>query len=404
MAGLISYIRTVGTNVYLEKVTTLLDKLEAGTLSMSDVVTLLHHIGLANLPPSIRAKLIAALMRLRDEAFDELESIEKLINGGSSNQSATQEYEALRENYNLLTESMHAGALFFSDIVDNENYIDRINEAFNDTYKPFQRDPTGTLYQNEKGELLVHVQDNPQIHSDPIDNYEKALEVIAAQDSAVQASLMAQFEKGAIQVAQGNVPEFNNFDTCRVFAKECGFDIAPYDKLKPIPPGTQREHLFVHSGSYGEYRKSGQSRESVAVAEGFGDLTEKNALCLFVDDAQKHGTEHKMLTDADRNFAKELKNADGGEQFKTINEWLDHKEKALQQMTEANHLKRPPSEAGSNRLDGLNKEQKSTMAKLAAHSVMQATRIHMKNLGADLNTRVSNRIARGAIPPENIVN
>jgi hypothetical protein len=250
--------------------------------------------------------------------------------------------------------------------------------------------------------VLVHLYDTNAINPDPINQIYSALDIISSQPDGIKHELMQQVERGAIQIAAGKVPEFNNFESCKAFAKDCGFEIAQYCKLKPIPAGCQREHLLPHSCIYAEYKAKGQSRANVGTVKTMGKLTEANALCIYVDDAQKIGTQHKMLTDADRDFAKALKQADGGESYRTVNDWLDNKEKALAQMAEAEHMKQPPSQSVPNRLNSESGAKKSIMAWFAAHSMIQATKIHMTNLGADLNTRASNRIAFGSIPPENL--
>jgi hypothetical protein len=83
--------------------------------------------------------------------------------------------------------------------------------------------------------------------------------------------------------------------------------------------GYQREHFIPNSCFMAETKRTGKT---VPGAEGY---SEGEAITYFVYDNQSQGTEHKFLTDKERDFAQRMQKQ---EKFATVNEWLDEMESA----------------------------------------------------------------------------
>lgn len=116
-----------------------------------------------------------------------------------------------------------------------------------------------------------------------------------------------------------------------LFAKY-GVVVGPYKQLQKISkPGFQREHFLPHSNFMERSRnaKSGESRSDVPIRSEFGDYTEGDAFTYFVYDDQSKGTEHRYITDVEKQYAQSL-NKKG--EFATVTQWLDHMESATAKM------------------------------------------------------------------------
>ena len=398
MKGIISYIRTVGSRKEVENINSLLEMLEYSQLSLEQLLAALQGIDFATLPLEIRNKLLRALRELEAiEIEDQLRAHKKL---SSSDNQAIAQFNSDSNRLNSLVHVIHRLAVINSDLYKDISYIDRINTSTDNDYEPVVVTADSTLLVNSEGQMIIHIRE--QDFDRTQENYfQEALKLMSSQDENVKENMMAI---GAIQFVDGENPTLNDFSTCKLIAKQHGATIDVHSKLRPIPKGVQREHLIPHSCMFGEYRQKGQPRNKVTISKEFGDYLEDNALSMFVDDAQKHGTEHRALTNADRDFAKDLRNKDGQDNFATLKEWIEHKEKALKNLFESDNLKRTQNNNISNRLDHItDKNEKERRAGFTAKAIMQATKIHMHNLRANLNAPLSNRIALGEIPSNNLI-
>ncbi|MEI8618358.1 hypothetical protein P4S63_18265 [Pseudoalteromonas sp. B193] len=66
-----------------------------------------------------------------------------------------------------------------------------------------------------------------------------------------------------------------------------------------------------------------KKRSNVPIGKDFGNYNEADAITYFVFDDQSKGTEHRYLTDVEKDYAKSL---DKEGEYATVNEWLDHME------------------------------------------------------------------------------
>lgn len=84
-------------------------------------------------------------------------------------------------------------------------------------------------------------------------------------------------------------------------------------KKDPSLTGMQLEHAIPNSCFMQQHGRTG------SVVHGAGNYTEGSALVFPIGDDQRAGTEHKMLTNIERSFAKELE-AQG--QYATRQQWI----------------------------------------------------------------------------------
>jgi hypothetical protein len=83
----------------------------------------------------------------------------------------------------------------------------------------------------------------------------------------------------------------------------------------------------------------GESRANVPIGKEFGNYNEGDAITCFVFDDQSKGTEHRYLTDVEKDYAKSCH--DKGE-YATVNEWLDHMEQETAKSLSMDTIERSP--------------------------------------------------------------
>lgn len=167
-----------------------------------------------------------------------------------------------------------------------------------------------------------------------------------------------------------------------------GIEIDTYKELKKIKKaGYQREHFLPHSNFMTRSKQAGEARSNVPIGEEFGSYSEDDAITYFVYDAQKAGTEHRYLTDVEKNYARQLE-ARG--EHATVTQWLDH--------MEAETAKSLPLET-IERADG---EFVGRIPDDDATDIAKAIRIEyeaqLDRMGVNKNARMSNLVGGGSVP------
>ena len=116
----------------------------------------------------------------------------------------------------------------------------------------------------------------------------------------------------------------NSSKVRKALFKQYDITIGSYKDMKKITKeGYQREHFLPHSNFMTRSKMSKEARSNVPINKDFGDYNENDAITYFVFDDQSKGTEHRYLTDVEKQYAKLLQ--DKGE-FATVTQWLDHME------------------------------------------------------------------------------
>lgn len=172
---------------------------------------------------------------------------------------------------------------------------------------------------------------------------------------------------------------FNDFDP--------PIELVTYSRSKTAarrgvrPDNVQAEH-FVPNSCFiiGTGRKG-------AVVHGAGSYTEGRALTYWVDDDQKAGTEHKFLTDLERNFCLTCESKG---QFPTLNQWLEFMQWAT-------------TESLLQHRDYVGSGEALPAAQKAAYAVRYKMQQHFVTvLKADLNCHLGNGIVGGVAPPKTV--
>jgi hypothetical protein len=140
----------------------------------------------------------------------------------------------------------------------------------------------------------------------------------------------------------------------------------PHEDLD-VPKGYQRQHIVPTSNLH----VKGRSGPKVPGCEGYSTAS---GWCYGVFDDQRQGTEHKLITDTEREFAQEL---EGAKKNATLKEWLDMEEK--------------------NMAETLPTDDKE-LAKAAAKCLRMEAEKHFAEQGVDPNTPLRNGQARGKPP------
>jgi hypothetical protein len=157
--------------------------------------------------------------------------------------------------------------------------------------------------------------------------------------------------------------------------------IGTYDELKEISkPGYQREHFIPNSNFVKGPGRTGPN------VKGMGNYSEGEAITYFVYDDQSHGTEHKELTDRERDFAQQLE--EKGEHA-TVREWLDYMESQTEQSL-AQSVEREP-DVSKPRATG-------DIAKSGAKCIRKRAEDRFVEMGVDLDAKMRNGQANGAPP------
>jgi hypothetical protein len=143
-----------------------------------------------------------------------------------------------------------------------------------------------------------------------------------------------------------------------------------HSDLKEVrPPGYERQHIVPTSNLHVE----GRSGPRIPGCDGYSTGT---GWCYLVFDNQREGTEHKLITDTEKNFAQKL---EGDEKHGTLKEWLD--------MEEKNMAKTLPTD---------DKE----LAQKAAKCLRMEAEKHFAEQGVSPDTPLRNGQALGEPPPQ----
>lgn len=167
-----------------------------------------------------------------------------------------------------------------------------------------------------------------------------------------------------------------------------GVQVGTYKELKGIKkPGYQREHFLPHSNFATRSKLPSEARNRVPIGEEFGSYNEDDAITYFVYDGQKAGTEHRYLTDIEKDYARELE-ARG--EHATVTQWLD--------FMEAETAKSLPLET-IERADG---EFVGRIPEDDATDVAKAIRLEyeaqLDRMGVNKNAKMSNLVGGGSVP------
>lgn len=166
-----------------------------------------------------------------------------------------------------------------------------------------------------------------------------------------------------------------------------GIVIGPYNKLKG-KPGYQREHFIPNSCFMAQPGRTGQT---VPGAEGY---SVGKAITYLVYDNQSAGTEHKYLTDRERDFASKMEQSP--EQFATIDQWLDEMENA----TVESFMK--PGDDLSGCDIATKRPLSASEAKLVAKCIRQEYQDSLDKLGIKKDVKLGNSINRGGSRPTTV--
>ncbi|WP_221794700.1 hypothetical protein [Oceanobacter mangrovi] len=182
----------------------------------------------------------------------------------------------------------------------------------------------------------------------------------------------------------------NNAAVRQALLAKYGVVVGRYKDLQKISkPGFQREHFLPHSNFMERSldTKSGERRSQVPIRSEFGEYTEGDAYTYFVYDDQSKGTEHRYITDIEKQYAQSLSD---NREYATVTQWLDHMESGTAQMF---------SDMNVEIAEGV------TGARIPvddAADVAKAIRIEYENqldvLGVDKNAQMSNLVGGGDVP------
>ncbi|WP_028865915.1 hypothetical protein [Psychromonas aquimarina] len=173
----------------------------------------------------------------------------------------------------------------------------------------------------------------------------------------------------------------------KLYAKH-GLVVGPYKELQKISkPGYQREHVVPHSNFMSRSKLPNEARANVPIAKEFGTYNEADAITYFVFDDQSKGTEHRYLTDVEKNYAKSL-HAQG--KFASANEWLDHMEGETAQSLSMDTIERSPGVYEAR----IPKEE----AQVVAKAIRIDTENYLDQAGVNKDAPMSNLVGGGDVP------
>jgi hypothetical protein len=169
-----------------------------------------------------------------------------------------------------------------------------------------------------------------------------------------------------------------------------GFVVGPYKDLQKIEKeGYQREHFVPHSNFMTRSTLPGEARAKVPIGSEFGAYNEGDAITYFVYDDQTKGTEHRYLTDVEKEYAKELE-AKG--EFATVTEWMDRMEAETAHSLTMDKIERAPG------------VKEPRVPPEDAADLAKAIRIEYENqldaAGVDKNALMSNLVGGGSVAPQ----
>ena len=189
----------------------------------------------------------------------------------------------------------------------------------------------------------------------------------------------------------GKQPEGNGIGEGGLAPEASSNAVSAPVRKKALPkitkPGYQREHFIPHSCFMVRSVASGESRANVPIGKAFGSYNEADAITYFVFDDQSKGTEHRYLTDVEKNYAKSLN--DAGE-YATVNQWLDHMEHETATSLCMDTIERSPGVYEARVPQG--------EAKLVAKAIRIDTENYLDSAGVDKNAPLSNLVGGGDVP------
>lgn len=201
----------------------------------------------------------------------------------------------------------------------------------------------------------------------------------AGAGSAECASIYAQFNPPIVSGTYSSVSSSR-----QEHVREHG-DASPFKNQ-------QSEH-FIPNSNFME----GPGRTGPTVP-GAGNYSEGTGFTYNVYDDQSQGTEHKWLTDAERDFATRLESQG---QNATAGEWLDNMEGETEKMLDNENLQRTKGGEPRSRINDAKSKsaaERKALAKAAAKCLRMEAEQQLKKQGVSLDTPLRNGQAGGRPP------
>ncbi|MGO3847541.1 MAG: RHS repeat-associated core domain-containing protein [Pseudoalteromonas prydzensis] len=172
-----------------------------------------------------------------------------------------------------------------------------------------------------------------------------------------------------------------------------GVVVGPYKKLQGITKeGYQREHFIPHSCFMERSKYAKEKRSNVPIGKDFGNYNEADAITYFVFDDQSKGTEHRYLTDVEKDYAKSL---DKKGEYATVNEWLDHMESETAKSLSMETIERAPGVYEAR----IPEEE----AALVAKAIRIDAENYLDNAGVNKDAKMSNLVGGGGVPDDDTI-
>ena len=172
-----------------------------------------------------------------------------------------------------------------------------------------------------------------------------------------------------------------------------GVVVGPYKKLQGITKeGYQREHFIPHSCFMERSKYAKEKRSNVPIGKDFGNYNEADAITYFVFDDQSKGTEHRYLTDVEKDYAKSL---DKKGEYATVNEWLDHMESETAKSLSMETIERAPGVYEAR----IPEEEAALVAKVIRIDAEN----YLDNAGVNKDAKMSNLVGGGGVPDDDTI-
>ncbi len=130
-----------------------------------------------------------------------------------------------------------------------------------------------------------------------------------------------------------------------------------------------------------------EKRSNVPIGSEFGTYNEGDAITYFVYDDQSKGTEHRYLTDVEKDYARDLQCQDD---FASSTEWLDHMENETAKSFSLDVIERSPG------------VYEPRIPPEDAADVAKGIRIEYENsldsMGVNKEAKLSNLVGGGKVP------
>uniref|UniRef100_UPI0024B5A312 RHS repeat domain-containing protein n=1 Tax=Marinomonas lutimaris TaxID=2846746 RepID=UPI0024B5A312 len=249
-------------------------------------------------------------------------------------------------------------------------------------------DPMGLLCKEGQAKVAAALEANSVI---PAELKEKIIALTKLNDSGYTADEMVRhIDSGkAIEILnQNNDLDLTKESVRKALYEKHGVVVGPYKKLQGITKkGYQREHFIPHSCFMERSKYANEKRSNVPIGKDFGNYNEADAITYFVFDDQSKGTEHRYLTDVEKDYAKSL---DQKGEYATVNEWLDHMESETAKSLSMETIERAPG------------VYEARIPEEEAALVAKAIRIDAENYldeaGVDKDAKMSNLVGGGDVP------